>query len=164
MKNLKSMARGAPIYRAFAPWSCATRIRHLCYIQLKFEPGFGSDLVDFWLGKEVSCSAKSSWGRRVRHGLVLATGPHWAARTGRKGDWGKRPAGPATGFGPRLGKGIVTPLNFQNIFPNIKLIWSQFKFECRNNSNCKIIYNSIHQYKENYATAWMRQPIIYFLN
>jgi hypothetical protein len=76
----------SPIYRGFACRSRATRIRLRRYLQSKFEPSFGWDLVDFRLGKEKSYSAKSSRGRRVRHRLVLATGPHWAMGSGCQGE------------------------------------------------------------------------------
>jgi hypothetical protein len=62
---------GSPIYRGFAPRSCATRIHVRRYLQSKFELSFGWDLVDFRLGKKGSCLVKSPRGRRV--GLVLAT-------------------------------------------------------------------------------------------
>jgi hypothetical protein len=101
---MKSMARGAPIYRGFAPRSCATRIRFRRYLQSKFEPGFGWHLVDFRLAEEKSCSVKSSRGRRVRHGLMLATGPQ--KRMGKEVRWvsweGRRKR---AGRSVRLGRG-----------------------------------------------------------
>jgi hypothetical protein len=76
----------SPMYRGFACRSHATRIWLRHYLQSKFEPSFSWDLVDFLLGKEKSCSAKYSQGRRVRHGLLLATGSHWTMGSGCQGE------------------------------------------------------------------------------
>jgi hypothetical protein len=54
---------GSPIYRGFAPRSCATRIRLGRYLQSKFVPDFGWHLVDFRLAEEESYSVGSSRGR-----------------------------------------------------------------------------------------------------
>jgi hypothetical protein len=120
-KNLKSMAWGAPIYRGFAPRSCATRIRLWRYLQSKFEPGFDWHLVDFQFAEEESYSVKSSRGRWVRHGLMLAAGPQkrmgketgwvswdgrskWAGRSGRLGQGSRAARAEERGRPDRLGK------------------------------------------------------------